>query len=169
MKSLLHALPALAALAITTLIACNPPASPQNPANTGSSAVAEMTDAEISALAKSYTSLPALNTELKKSPTHEGMMVRTHLDQAAMTAFTNKSFPLPDGSVSVKEGHKTAEGPVEMLFVMKKIKGYDSANGDWFYAMVAPDGTAKGKGKIQMCISCHSTAKNKDYIYGFNP
>ncbi|MGE3726316.1 MAG: hypothetical protein AB7I41_12240 [Candidatus Sericytochromatia bacterium] len=143
-----------ASVLLYTVVACTAPSTPSVPNTPSNNAPAaqpvEPSDADLKALAKTYTSFPALNTELKKSPTHEGMMVRTHLDSAAMQAFNSKSYPFPDGSVSVKEGHKSADGPTEALFVMKKIKGYDTANGDWFYAMTAPDGTAMQKGKVQM-------------------
>ena len=161
-----------ASVLLYTVVACTAPSTPSVPNTPSNNAPAaqpvEPSDADLKALAKSYTSFPALNTELKVSPTHQGMLVRTHLDATATQAYNSKSYPFSDGATAVKEAHKSADGPTEALFVMKKIKGYDSANGDWYYAMTAPDGTAMQKGKVQMCISCHSTVKNKDYIYGFN-
>lgn len=161
-------------LLLCTVVACTASSTPQAPANTSPSTgnqptiATEPSDADLKTLAKSYTTFAALNTELRKSPTHDGMMVRTHLDVATMQAYNSKSYPYPEGATAVKEGHMTADGPIKTLFMMKKIKGYDPNNGDWFYAMAAPDGTAMQKGRVQMCISCHSTVKNKDYLYGFN-
>lgn len=161
----------ITSLAIAGLIlvlgGCSAPTS--TPVTGSSPAVTpvEPTDADLKALAVAYKAFPALNQELKRSDTHNGMMVRTHLDVATMQAFNGKSYPYPDGATAVKEGHMTANGPIQTLFVMKKVKGYDPNNGDWFYAMTAPDGMAMQKGKIQMCISCHTTARNQDFLYGF--
>ena len=127
-----------------------------------------MTDAEIQTLIQNYKEFPALNEDLKRSGTHENMLVRTHLDPKAMAAFNSKTYPYANGVEVVKQGHKTADGPVEALFIMKKIAGYDSENGDWFYAMTNGDGMVGDKGRMQMCSSCHGAVRNKDFIYGFD-
>lgn len=130
--------------------------------------VTGMTDDELKTLASSYTeSLMAINTVLQPSNIH-GSRVKTYLDATAFDAYTNKSFPYADQTVSVKESHGSANGPIERLYVMKKIKGYDSTNGDWFYAVMSTDGVASQKGKVSFCISCHTGAKAKDYLFGFD-
>ena len=153
---------------LAALSACNLPPS-QIPGN-GAEApavVQGMSESEIQALIQSYKDFPALNTDLKRSDTHQGMMVRTHLDPTAMQAYQNKAFPYANGAEVVKEGHMGADGPVSALFIMKKIEGYDPENGDWFYAMANGDGMVGEQGRMQMCISCHGAARDKDFIYGF--
>ncbi|MBF2054178.1 MAG: cytochrome P460 family protein [Candidatus Sericytochromatia bacterium] len=164
----------LSSAALFALAACNAspsqaPVSPSAPGtDNGVSAPAEgMSDTEIQTLVQNYQSFPALNEELKRSGTHENMMVRTYLDPTAMAAFNSQSYPYANGTEIVKQGHKTADGPVEALFIMKKIAGYDPENGDWFYAMTNGDGMVGDKGRIQMCISCHGAVRSKDFVYGF--
>ncbi|MGV3524970.1 MAG: cytochrome P460 family protein [Candidatus Sericytochromatia bacterium] len=151
---------------VFTLIACT--STPQTPATPGAPAVSEPSAAELKTLSESYKAFPALNDDLVRSAEHGGIFVRTHLDAAAMTAFQAKTFPLPEGSVSVKEGHPSADAAADRVYVMKKIKGYDSANGDWFYAVLSPDGSVRQQGKMQMCIGCHGRAKASDYVFGFD-
>lgn len=155
---------------ILLLSACTAPnAAPSATPNTTPSAQSpsELSDTELKNIAQSYTSYTALNQDLRSSQAHGGIWVKTYLDAATDKAFQAKSYPFPDGATAVKEGHPSADGAVEKLFVMRKIKGYDPANGDWFYAMTDAKGQVQQKGKLQMCISCHSNAKAKDYLYGF--
>ncbi len=83
---------------------------------------------------------------------------------------TQASFTAPEGTVVVKEFDMTGDGTKKGLAVMvKKPKGYDTANGDWYYDMrdttgtVMPDPPA---GKIAMCIGCHGGYKATDYLAG---
>jgi hypothetical protein len=126
-----------------------------------------MSDAEIQTLFQNYKNFPALNQALRRSGPHGNVMVRTHLDTAAMATLNNKSYPYANGAEIVKQSHRTADGPIETVYMMKKIAGYDPDNGDWFYARTNAEGTVADRGRIQMCISCHKGASNKDYVYGF--
>ncbi len=159
-------------LLASAMVACSAPTTSQTPAN-GSLAsaapavLAEPNDVELKTLSQSYTGFASLNAQLRLSPQHGGIYVRTHLDPVALKAFNAKSYPFPEGALAFKEGHVGTEGPIDRIYVMKKIPGYDPANGDWFYAMLAPDGAPRLKGKVPLCINCHAGAKNKDYIFGF--
>lgn len=126
-----------------------------------------MTDEELKTLAASYTeNLKAINTELEPSSIH-GARVKTFLDPTAFEAYQKQQFPYADNTVSVKESHASDSGPITRLYVMKKIPGYDTANNDWFYAVMSTEGIASQKGKVQFCIACHAGNKNKDYLFGF--
>jgi hypothetical protein len=151
------------------LVACSsaPNQSDNSDATGNQNNAIEPSDADLKAFIQAYTGFQALNQDLRPSPQHGGIYVRTYLDQAADVAYKSKSYPFPDGAVAAKEGHTGATGPIERVYMMKKIKGYDPANGDWFYAMMAPDGAPRLKGKVSLCISCHSGAKGKDYVFGF--
>ncbi|WP_223175394.1 cytochrome P460 family protein, partial [Sulfurimonas gotlandica] len=55
---------------------------------------------------------------------------------------------------------------VRVVIMEKMYKGYDSQNGDWFYAVTNPKGDdVYEKGRIQHCISCHNLAKETDYMF----
>jgi hypothetical protein len=80
------------------------------------------------------------------------------------------AFTAPEGTTVIKEFDMTGDGTRTGIAVMiKKPKGYDAANGDWYYDMrdmagnVMPDPPA---GKIGMCISCHTGYKATDYLAG---
>jgi hypothetical protein len=119
-------------------------------------------------ISEQYKSFGKLSEKLVKSQQHGGIFVNTFIDNKGMDAFKNKSYPFPDGSVVVKEGHDTETSGVSKLYVMKKIKSFDSANGDWYYSILDTKGNPmQAGGKIQMCISCHQGAKDKDYVFGF--
>lgn len=157
-------------ICISLLIACaaQPVPNGSNPTSTGMSGVKEPSADELKALAMSYTKLPALNTDLKQSPMHGGVYVRTHLDEAANAAYQKKQFPYPDGATAFKQAHGSLTGPIDRIYVMRKIKDYDPANKDWYYAVLSPEGTVRQSGKIGMCISCHDKYQAKDYIAGFD-
>lgn len=80
------------------------------------------------------------------------------------------SFAVPEGTTVIKEFDMAGDGTKTGLAVMvKKPKGYDVENGDWYYDMrdlegnVMPDPPA---GKIAMCIQCHAGYKSTDYLGG---
>jgi len=99
-----------------------------------------------------------------ESDDHMGDFVLSYYD--ADTLNWDLSGSAPDGAVSVKEIYETADAEEPMaLTVMRKIKGYDGDNGDWFYAMYNMDGTTAAQGKVEMCIGCHEKSTT-DYIFG---
>lgn len=70
---------------------------------------------------------------------------------------------MPDGAITVKEGYGDASGSsVNAITVMKKIAGYDSANGDWFYARYTADGTVTmaGASAVSSCAGCHLSGQD---------
>lgn len=116
-----------------------------------------------------YKSYSKINDTLKLSSPHGGKYVFTHINDIGIDSYRTKKYPYPDGAIAVKESHASNDpnSPIETLFVMKKISGFDKDNGDWYYAMLDSKGNSKDAGKIQMCINCHKTYKEKDYIVGF--
>lgn len=157
------------------LWACTTPApnngsTPQPSASASDPAAAPtgMSAEELQTLAKTYTqSLKALNAELKPSSIH-GARVKTFLDATGLETYQAGSFPYPEGTLSLKESHASENGPIQRLYVMKKIINYDPEHNDWYYAVMSLDGVPSQQGKVQMCISCHQSAAPKDYIYGFS-
>ncbi len=81
---------------------------------------------------------------------------------------------LADGSVVVKENY-SPDRKLMAITVMHRSKGYDAANGDWYYAKFMPDGkiatTPPEKksmpiaGKFKSCIECHSAADGDDFAF----
>ena len=69
----------------------------------------------------------------------------------------------PEGSIIVKE-NMNADRKVTAITLMAKIKGFDPANGDWFWARYDPEGKPSASGKVNGCINCHAGMKDNDYV-----
>gem|GEM_PF-1884727 len=80
------------------------------------------------------------------------------------------SFSVPEGTVAIKEFDETGDGSKTGIAVMvKKEKGYDSANNDWYYEMRDANGAAlpqPAPGKVAMCIGCHLKDRATDFLGG---
>ncbi|MBI2831594.1 MAG: cytochrome P460 family protein [Chloroflexi bacterium] len=93
-----------------------------------------------------------------------GMLLTTYVTDGAFSAITGKIGNIPEGGIIVKENYMP-DRTLAAITVMYKVKGYDSANNDWFWLKYAPDGTIDVQGKVQMCIDCHGQQKANDYIW----
>jgi hypothetical protein len=65
--------------------------------------------------------------------------------------FKSVGATAPDGITVVKQ---SVTAP-ERLYPMKKVRGKDPANNDWYYANAPRSGKLSSEGKPQLCISCH--------------
>ncbi|MCK6505076.1 cytochrome P460 family protein [Myxococcota bacterium] len=101
------------------------------------------------------------------SGSHMDAYVVAYYDDALMA--WDMSGAAPDGAISVKEQYMAAtDADPASLTVMQKRAGYDPDNGDWFWAMYAPDGTVMEAGKVEMCSGCHASAST-DSVFGAPP
>ncbi len=92
-------------------------------------------------------------------------------DTAAETVMS-KNFPYAEGTVFLKERTDIETLMVSTIYGMRKVAGFDPANGDWQYAVFEREGSS---GKFMggwmessgsaMCIGCHTTSKDKDYTF----
>jgi len=56
---------------------------------------------------------------------------------------------------------------VGLAAMAKMADGYDSENGNWYYAVLDPSGTQPVmQGKIEKCMDCHDSADERDYVFG---
>ena len=79
-------------------------------------------------------------------------------------AFDSKSTPLQNESMVITYLMDPSDKP-EAIAVMYKVKGYNPAAGDWFWAKYSLTGEVQDSGKIQRCIACHTKrAADNDYI-----
>jgi cytochrome P460 len=89
-------------------------------------------------------------------------------NKKATLAYINKSKSYPVGAIVYKPLYqdKAKKVLVRVVIMEKMYKGYDSANGDWFYAVSNPKGDdVYEKGRIDHCISCHKLVKDTDYMF----
>lgn len=91
-----------------------------------------------------------------------GSLLTTFVNESAYFSAKNKKG-MADGSIIAKENY-TADKRFDSLTVMYKIKGYNPAGGDWFWAKYSPDGKTLASGKVEACINCHGQKKENDYI-----
>ncbi len=91
---------------------------------------------------------------------------------ALLTTYVNRTayFSVKDGkgmgygSIIVKENYDSNRKLVA-LTVMYKLKGYNPAGGDWFWAKYGPDGNTIASGKVDACLQCHGKKKANDFIW----
>jgi hypothetical protein len=96
-----------------------------------------------------------------------------YVNEVGAQAAQNRSFPFPECSELVKESIDTETLSVFVITAMRKVAGFDPANGDWQYGMFerADDGTfggmwiETGTDMHQMCVSCHTGAADTDYAF----
>lgn len=78
-------------------------------------------------------------------------------------ALDSKKRPLQNGSMVVKYNLSPAD-EVKAVTIMYKVKGYNPAVGDWFWAQYSPTGEVQEAGKPEKCIACHLDKAENDYI-----
>jgi len=71
--------------------------------------------------------------------------------------------PVNHGTMEVKTA-QDAGGKIKVVVVQYKVKGYNPAAGDWFWAKYSPGGRVAAAGKVKGCIRCHSALAENDYI-----
>ncbi len=92
-------------------------------------------------------------------------------------AIKNPSNP-GDGAILVKENFMAQNNEaLAAVTVMKKIRGYDPDNGDWFWVKFDPQGNVMKnpmgmslagrvmKGSDKGCIACHANAGGGDFLF----
>ena len=88
---------------------------------------------------------------------------------AKNTMMKGKPSIFPVGSIIVKEKlpSEKSKSPELLTVMLKRQKGYNSANGDWEYLVL--NGTAskiQSRGALQNCQSCHAFRKETDFVFG---
>ena len=78
-------------------------------------------------------------------------------------AYNSSKAPLEYGAIQVKENYNKAK-ELKAITVMYKVKGYNPADGDWFWVKYSPEGMAKPYGKPKGCIGCHGARVNNDFV-----
>jgi hypothetical protein len=108
-------------------------------------------------------------------------------DSTYRDIFANRTdlSSIPKGTIITKKTHKKlsdgSKGDLQVAFAMiKRESGYDSDNQDWEYVMMPfdadndynanpfgklPDVGADSRGKLAMCIDCHSAAPGGDFTW----
>jgi hypothetical protein len=69
----------------------------------------------------------------------------------------------PPGSIIVKENFDAEKNRLGYT-VMAKVKDFNPATKDWFWASYDAVGKTLAYGNVDMCIRCHEGMKSNDYV-----
>ena len=122
----------------------------------------EMKDAK--RLYASYKKWRQANSEPFLSKPHGRSMIVDYVNGLADRVFVTGKPDYAAGAAICKVGTKKGK-TFRIWFMEKRARGYDSENGDWFYATLSPTGKVMDAGRVESCINCHASAQN-DYVYG---
>jgi hypothetical protein len=132
-------------------------AGPAAPDTTAEALWAHLQDADY----RSWPLFPGRD-ELYSGTEPHGMLLTTYVNRIAHEALTNGAGALPAGAILVKENYMP-DSTFDASTVMHKVPGYDTQNGDWFWAKYDANGVAAEAGRAPMCQQCHASAP-RDYI-----
>ena len=102
-------------------------------------------------------------SRLYKGREPHGSLLTTHVNNHAYFSAKGKKGEMAADSIIVKENY-TSRKKLAALTVMYKIKGYNPAAGNWFWAKYEPYGNVLASGKVEACINCHGDNKTNDFI-----
>jgi len=92
-----------------------------------------------------------------------GAFLTTYVNSYAYFSAKDKAGQMADSSIIVKENY-TPDKKLAALTVIYKIKNYNPAAGDWFWAKYEPYGKVLAWGRVEACINCHGGNKANDFI-----
>jgi hypothetical protein len=145
-------------------------------AGCGSNMTSKVEASNDESLKEFSTWTPILNGDKAfKSAGHGGILVKSYLNPIAKAHLDKMEvpYPLPEGSVLAKavvSSADTSSKDASRVYFMKKEKsGFDSAKGDWSYALAKRvNGTLafdpSVKPREASCISCHVKFAEYDYV-----
>jgi hypothetical protein len=106
---------------------------------------------------------------------HANTGILIYMNKLAADAFGTNAAVFPVGAVVVKQktiqgyfdktGKRVREADSGVGGMVKRPVGYDPTNGDWEY-FYFEDAKKIERGRISTCVQCHSSAKDKDYVFG---
>jgi hypothetical protein len=104
---------------------------------------------------------------------HFPKYITVYVNKAGQEAMLLERIPhFPVGTVIVKEKRTlpTDKTPELMTVMIKQQAGYDTAHGDWEYAVMNASGKIQAQGKLATCQNCHDQQKRVDYVFkGYVP
>jgi hypothetical protein len=111
---------------------------------------------------RSWRLWPGTSEQYEGTEPH-GMLLTTYVNELARQALEDRTLPLPDGAVVVKENYMP-DGTFDASTVMLKRQGYAPDHNDWFWAKYDAAGNAEVAGRVEMCQACHSANRQGDHL-----
>ncbi len=102
--------------------------------------------------------------KMYKGSLPHGSYLTTYVNETALAGIKAKKGSLTDGAIIVKVNYGPDRNFVA-LTVLHKIKGYNPAAGNWYWAKYDARGKTLEAGRVDACINCHAQGKDNDYIF----
>ncbi len=106
---------------------------------------------------------------------HANTGILIYMNKLAADAFATNASAFPVGAVIVKQkqlrgytnkdGKQVDEAGAGVGGMVKRSAGYDPKHGDWEY-FYFEDRNKIESGRIASCVQCHSSAKDRDHVFG---
>lgn len=106
---------------------------------------------------------PGKGTMYKGTQPH-GDFLTTYVNDAGMFGIREKKGNMPEGTIIAKENYDK-DKKFNAFSVMYKIKGYNPAAADWFWAKYDSNGKVLASGRAEACIKCHEKKRDNDYTF----
>jgi hypothetical protein len=101
--------------------------------------------------------------EMFKGAEPHGSLLTVYVNEAALKSI-KKMKGMANNSIIVKENYAPNKDLMATT-VMYKVKGYNPEAGDWFWVKYGTDWEVLAEGKVKGCLSCHTAAKDNDFIF----
>jgi cytochrome P460 len=109
---------------------------------------------------------PSMRRGLTPARNPHGAYLKLYGNTAAIqTAGEAHDKPMPDGAMLIMEDYDKDKVTLKSVTVMYRVKGYNPAEGDWFWGRYGPDGQVLESGKVERCIECHRTQDWHDWRF----
>jgi hypothetical protein len=101
--------------------------------------------------------------EMYKGTEPHGALLTVYVNDRALKSLKEMKG-MANNAIIVKENY-APDKKLMAITVMYRVEGYSPEEGDWFWAKYGADLDILAEGKVKDCITCHSTAKDNDYIF----
>ena len=85
-----------------------------------------------------------------------GAYVQVWVNAVARADLEAGATTFSEGAIWVKEGYQDAGITPKGIDAMRKVEGWDSAAGDWFWGHYSDEGEPVASGHVSGCVPCHS-------------
>lgn len=100
---------------------------------------------------------------------HESKFIRVWVNKIGRKALLEMKTPnFPVGSMIIKEKlvEENSDTPELLTAMIKRERGYDTAGGDWEYAvLLGSPFKVIASGKLENCQNCHIPQKEDGYVF----
>ncbi len=102
---------------------------------------------------------------------HDGWNVTVHANDIAVGDYTSGTYPLSEGAILVKTlyGDDACNDVVGYVAMRKEAAGYAPSTNDWAWQELNASSVAENTGRLNACITCHTSCTNDRDFTCTNP